>query len=335
MNTADTKDNGEEEGVAVSPEEAAALGVELSDENGDGDENESEDEDKEKKPRKPRAKKSEANGRGEALGAMGGFVTGFNAQLRQSMNAPVPLQPPVQTHVKIDAVREMRLRVKITGDILVVKPVLHEVAQALSIISPDPPKAGGPWTEAEKKARRERIRAEWKAGKDGIFLKTLEQMSMSDGSGYGFNFATIMKAMQTANTIVPKNRIHPLTLNTGLRVIPNDPVNNLIRAVSRHPAVRTNDPFLKMDAVRVGHKPENPRGTPGITIRPCWLDWESVFELEYTANLLDGETVYNLLMWAGRCGICEGRPSQGSGLGWGTFRVEPAEESPAPAKAKK
>lgn len=231
------------------------------------------------------------------------------------------LPPAEDVVINIPPVVKRVLPVTISGDVLVAKPVPYDVAVLLSVYSPVPPRKGGTWTEKEKKENKKRERKAWKLGKRGHYKISLEALRMSEGTGYGIPSVAIMRAIQEANRIIPGHRIPEKLLNTAVKVVSHDPVKGHVRVKARR------GPFMREDVVRVGHKPENNmKGTPSLTVRPCWLDWKIKLEIVFTQNLLDGEQVFNLLMWAGQCGILEGRPSRGSALNWGMFDVVSGKE---------
>lgn len=65
-------------------------------------------------------------------------------------------------------------------------------------------------------------------------------------------------------------------------------------------------------------------GVADVRMRPMWREWAAKVTIEYDADMITGESVYNLLDRAGRqIGVGEGRPfSKNSvGQGWGTFVV--------------
>ena len=218
-------------------------------------------------------------------------------------------------NILIEPVITHFLPVTIGGPILVAKPVDPLTAQGLSIFSPSPPK----WvkkTNKEKEDEKKRLRANWKLGKKGHYQNTLDQLKLSSGRGYGIPCASIMRAIQTANRNAPSLGIPEQQLNMAVKIVPTDVEKNLLKVTAK------KGPFMKEDAVRVGHKPENNmKGTPSWTVRPAWLDWKISFEIHFLQNLIEPAQVFNLLMWAGRAGILEGRTSKGSGLNWGGFTV--------------
>lgn len=226
-----------------------------------------------------------------------------------------PADKPLVVNILVEPVLTGFMPVVIGGPILVAKPVDPTTAKGLSIFGPNPPK----WvkkTNAEKEAEKKRLRANWKLGKKGHYQLTLDQLRLSTGRGYGISAASIMRAIQTANKNTPSLGLRAEQLNAAIKILPTDVEKNLLKVTAR------KGPFMKEDAVRVGHKEENNwKGTPSWTVRPCWLDWKISFELRYLENLIEAGQVYNLLMWAGRYGILEGRSSKGSGLNWGDFTV--------------
>lgn len=235
----------------------------------------------------------------------------------KAAQAPDTIELPIHVEEPVSYV----LPVTIRGQLLVSKPVDPEVAILLSPYSPIPPKAGGKWSEREKIENKKRERKRWTLGKRGHYQISLDQLKLSTGSGYGVPSNAIMRAIQTANRIIPGHHIDEQKLNSAIEVVPHDVVKGLLRVTAK------KGPFMKEDIVRVGHKPENGmRGTPSLTVRPAWVDWKISFDLVFVRNLIDGEQVYRLLMWAGRTGILEGRPSKGSALNWGTFQVDAAKE---------
>lgn len=228
---------------------------------------------------------------------------------------------PVREISYVPAVEKRILPVEIFGDILVAKPVPYAVAVLLGPYSPVPPRKGGEWSNKEKRDNKARVRKEWKLGKTGHYRISLAQLKMSDSPGYGIPSAAVMRAIQAANEIIPGHRVYGKLLNSGIEIRAQDAVNGLLRVRAKR------GPFMKEDVVRVGHKKENGfKGTPSLTVRPAWLEWKIKLEVIFTKNLLDGVQVYNLLMWAGQCGLLEGRPSKGSALNWGRFDVRCGDE---------
>lgn len=244
-----------------------------------------------------------------------GVVAAIEAQ------QPEGVSNPMVHVVSVEPTITRMLPVTIRGQLLVAKPVDPEVAILLSPYSPVPPKAGGKWSDREKAENKKRERKRWKLGKRGHYKISLDQLKMSSGPGYGIPSAAIMRAIQTANRNMPQHKIPEELLNMAIEVPPHDVEKSLLRVMAK------KGPFMKEDTVRVGHKPENGmKGTPSLTVRPAWVDWRISLEIHFTQNLIDGEQVYNLLRWAGKCGILEGRPSKGSALNWGRFTVEAGTE---------
>jgi hypothetical protein len=126
------------------------------------------------------------------------------------------------------AVIERTMKVTIRGPILVAKPVPYEVALDLSPYSPIPPKFGGKWSAKEKEENQKRERARWALGKEGHYKISEDALRLSDDSGHGIPSATIMRAMQEANAIVPGYRLPPKLLNMAVAVLPQ------ARAVHHH-----------------------------------------------------------------------------------------------------
>ena len=250
------------------------------------------------------------------------------ATTKEAVGAPIAEteteeKPGAEHNMVIDipAVVTRVLSVTISGEILVAKPVPHDVAVVLSPYSPTPPRAGGKWTEKEKKENQKRERAKWKLGKKGHYKVSLDALKMSSGPGYGIPSAAIMRAIQTVNKQLPGHRIPPELLNMAIKIPPHDHEKGLLRVVAKR------GPFMKEDVVRVGHKEENNwKGTPSLTVRPAWINWKIKLDVLFTQNLLDGEQVFNLLMWAGQAGIMEGRPSKGSALNWGMVTVHTSKD---------
>jgi hypothetical protein len=71
----------------------------------------------------------------------------------------------------------------------------------------------------------------------------------------------------------------------------------------------------------------NANGQPDIRVRAKWKPgWQAKVRIKYDSDVLSKESVVNLMMRAGsQVGIGEGRPdatsSDGSGMGWGTFKI--------------
>lgn len=68
----------------------------------------------------------------------------------------------------------------------------------------------------------------------------------------------------------------------------------------------------------------NETGVADVRVRPMWRQWEADVTLEFDADMITLDSVFNLLDRAGRqVGIGEGRPfsKQSVGQGWGTFMV--------------
>jgi hypothetical protein len=71
---------------------------------------------------------------------------------------------------------------------------------------------------------------------------------------------------------------------------------------------------------------------PDLRVRAMWnAGWEVDLRIEYDAEIIDANSVVNLLVRAGRqIGVGEGRPdstkSDGAGMGWGTFEVVEAKD---------
>jgi len=81
--------------------------------------------------------------------------------------------------------------------------------------------------------------------------------------------------------------------------------------------LRVDHASMKMreDCVRVGMDQAD------LRYRPEFSDWTITFELEYNANVLNEDTIVNLINLAGySIGVGEGRPEK-SELGWGRFQV--------------
>ncbi len=230
----------------------------------------------------------------------------------------LPTEGQVQpVHINIEPVIDRVLSVTIRGGILVAKPVDPAVATALSIYGEKPTRAAGKWTDKEKSANKRRERARQKLGKKGHYAISLTQLKMSNKPGYGIPSAAIMRAIQTANRNMPMHQVPEEQLNMAIEIVPHDIEKSLLRVHAKR------GPFLKEDIVRIGHKEANKwKGTPSLAVRPAWIDWRISFDVQFTQNLIEGEQVFNLLMWAGRAGILEGRPSKGSALNWGRFVVE-------------
>jgi hypothetical protein len=242
-----------------------------------------------------------------------------NAKTPEEETPPTRRLEPITVHIEPTVTRV--LPVIITGSLLVAKPVDPEVAIILSPYSPVPPRAGGQWTNKEKADNKKRERKRWKLGKKGHYKISLDQLKLSSGRGYGIPSAAIMRAIQTANRNMPGHRIPEEQLNMAIEIPPHDVEKSLLKVTAKR------GPFMKEDIVRVGHKPENGmKGTPSLTVRPAWINWKISLDVYFVQNLIDGEQVYNLLMWAGKAGILEGRPSKGSALNWGRFIVKSGKE---------
>jgi hypothetical protein len=242
------------------------------------------------------------------------------AEPAEQKEAAKPKEPEVRV-INVESPITRVLPLTIHGQLLVAKPIDPEVARLLSPYSPIPPKKGGSWTDREKAENKKRERQRWKLGKRGHYQISLDQLKMSNGLGYGIPSAAIMRAIQTANRNMPQHRIPEELLNMAIEIPSHDVEKSLLRVVAK------KGPFMKEDAVRVGHKPENGmKGTPSWTVRPAWIDWKISLEVYFVKNLIDGEQVFNLVMWAGKAGILEGRPSKGSALNWGRFTVEAGKE---------
>jgi hypothetical protein len=75
------------------------------------------------------------------------------------------------------------------------------------------------------------------------------------------------------------------------------------------------------------HVCRNANGMPDLRIRAMWdAGWTAKLRVRYDADMLAAASIANLLVRAGsQVGIGEGRPdtnkSDGSGMGWGTFKV--------------
>jgi hypothetical protein len=83
------------------------------------------------------------------------------------------------------------------------------------------------------------------------------------------------------------------------------------------------------------HVCRNANGMPDLRIRAMWdAGWTAKLRVRYDADMLTAASVANLLVRAGsQVGIGEGRPdtnkSDGSGMGWGTFKVTGMTETEA------
>lgn len=68
----------------------------------------------------------------------------------------------------------------------------------------------------------------------------------------------------------------------------------------------------------------NANGQPDIRVRGRWTDWHLNLRITYDADMVDRDSVLNLLVRAGiQVGVGCGRPDskKSAGLGWGTWRV--------------
>lgn len=99
------------------------------------------------------------------------------------------------------------------------------------------------------------------------------------------------------------------------------------------------DALDKVDAmplVWIQGKPEpttmavrNANGSADLRIRPTWREWSCVLTVRWDGHQFGKSDVYNLLAKAGvQVGVGEGRPfsskSDGAGLGFGTWEIDPA-----------
>jgi hypothetical protein len=93
-----------------------------------------------------------------------------------------------------------------------------------------------------------------------------------------------------------------------------------------------SDEETGMPLVRIhAKKPErtempvrNDNGSADIRVRPMWREWHATVRVQFDADMIDMQSVINLLNRAGlQVGVCEGRPfsKNSAGMGWGTFAV--------------
>ncbi len=122
--------------------------------------------------------------------------------------------------------------------------------------------------------------------------------------------AGMIAACRTVNVVMTKAKMAVFVLPDGFDVEDGTP---LVRLQSPAAPERTALPV------------RNDNGSADIRIRPMWRDWYADVTVEFDADMIDANSVVNLLDRAGRqVGIGEGRPfSKNSvGQGWGTFTVE-------------
>lgn len=79
--------------------------------------------------------------------------------------------------------------------------------------------------------------------------------------------------------------------------------------------MKASKPVVREDCVRVG------MGAADLRYRPEFKEWECTFTVEFDADLLQPNDIFNLIDRAGfGCGICEWRPEKGGEFG--RFRVK-------------
>lgn len=192
------------------------------------------------------------------------------------------MEAPICVHISPVEVR--RLPVVLSGEILVVSPLIS----ILDRVPRDPNK---------------------------YFDVGLSRLSLSNGEGHGVRRGGLTQAIQTANSTV----LHQPSckISTGMRVVPTDEKKDLLQVTAE------KGPFLRTDMVHVGYNKRTRKSSSGhIVHRIAWEKWKIACTVEYISDLFCKKDVVFALTWAGQAGMFDGRPSKRSGLDWGTFTVE-------------
>ncbi len=124
--------------------------------------------------------------------------------------------------------------------------------------------------------------------------------------------AAMIDACRTAGVVMTRAKMSIFVLADGFDKDEGTPLIKIISPNKSYPK-------------RIESLVRNDNGGADIRIRPQWPEWSAVVRLQFDADMMTPESVFNLLDRAGRqVGICEGRPfSKNSvGQGWGTFTVD-------------
>jgi len=121
--------------------------------------------------------------------------------------------------------------------------------------------------------------------------------------------AAMIDACRTAGIVMTRAKLAVFVLQDG---IDKDDGTPLVRLFSESEPERNDLPV------------RNASGVTDIRIRPMWRDWEAVVRIVFDQNMIDRQSVINLLTRAGlQVGIGEGRHNSKNsyGQGWGTFTI--------------
>ena len=120
--------------------------------------------------------------------------------------------------------------------------------------------------------------------------------------------AALISACRAGGIVMTRAKLAVFVLADGMDVVDGVP---LIR-------IKGGEPRM------VSHPTRNESGVADIRHRPMWDKWRLDIRLRFDADMIDAQSVANLLARAGeQVGICEGRPDsrKSVGMGWGTFRL--------------
>ena len=173
-------------------------------------------------------------------------------------------------------------------------------------------------TEQQLKDKMSTAKADQKGRKERAIRNYHEEFEAAQhksvGGWVGIPCTAIRRAMvdacRTVSVVMTTAKMAIFVVPDGFDAADGTP---LIRLASANGPEETSMPV------------RNANGSVDIRVRPMWREWYADVQLRFDADMINAQSVVNLLDRAGQqVGIGAGRPfsKQSVGQGWGTFTVD-------------